>query len=122
MKVYCLFSLASPQQGDSNEYTQYTISQYVKENHPKLSKICNYGICFKGPKNEFETSVVNKPSVFEPLKVYCIFLFHDKVQFVTSTCISTCFITVPNKIGDDLAVIHYTSCQSPAPPVSQMDL
>ena len=25
MKVYCLFSLESPQRVDSNEYTQYTI-------------------------------------------------------------------------------------------------
>ena len=41
----------------SNEYTQYTISQYKKENHPKLSQICNYGICSKGPKNEFETAI-----------------------------------------------------------------
>ena len=37
MKVYCVFSLDSPQEailmstrGDSNEYTQYTISQYKK--------------------------------------------------------------------------------------------
>ena len=37
MKVYCVFSLESPQRGDSNEYTQYTISQYKKETHPKLS-------------------------------------------------------------------------------------
>ena len=66
-----MFSLESPQRGDSNEYTQYTISQYKKENHPKLSQICNYGICSKGPKKEFETAVVNKPSVFEPLKFYC---------------------------------------------------
>ena len=28
MKVYCMFSLESPQRGDSNKYTQYTISQY----------------------------------------------------------------------------------------------
>ena len=28
-----------------------------------------------GLKNEFETAVVNEPSVFEPLKFYCIFLF-----------------------------------------------
>ena len=67
-----MFSLESRHRGDSNEYTQYTISQYIKENHPKLSQICNYRICFKGPKNEFETSVVNEPSVFEPLKFYCI--------------------------------------------------
>ena len=26
MKVYCVFSLESPQRGDSNEYTQHTIS------------------------------------------------------------------------------------------------
>ena len=66
-----MFSLESPQRGDSNEYTQYTISQYKKENHPKLSQICNYGISFKGLKKELETAVVNKPSVFDPLKFYC---------------------------------------------------
>ena len=27
---------------------------------------------FKGLKNKFETAVVNEPSVFEPLKFYCI--------------------------------------------------
>ena len=74
MKVYCVFSLESPQRGDSNEYTQYTIFHYKKENIPKLSQICNYGICSKGLKNEFKTAVVNKPSVFELLKFYCTFL------------------------------------------------
>ena len=71
MKLYCVFSLESPQRGDSNEYTQYTISQYKEEIHPELSQICNYGICSKGPKYEFEPAVVNEPSVFEPLKFYC---------------------------------------------------
>ena len=52
-----------------------TISQYKKENHPQLSQICNYGICSKGPKKEFETAVVNEPSVFEPLKFYCTLFF-----------------------------------------------
>ena len=28
---------------------------------------------YKGPKNEFETAVVNEPSVFEPLKFYCVY-------------------------------------------------
>ena len=74
MKVYCLFLLESPQRGDSNEYTQYIISQYTKENHPKLFPICNYGICSKGPKNEFEPAVVNEPSVFEPSKFYYIYI------------------------------------------------
>ena len=27
---------------------------------------------FKGLKDKFETAVVNEPSVFEPLKFYCI--------------------------------------------------
>ena len=38
MKVYCLFSLESPDQGDSNEYTQYTIFNIKKTiilNYPK---------------------------------------------------------------------------------------
>ena len=71
MKVYCVYSLESPHRGDSNEYTQYTIFQYEKEKHPKLSQICSYGNFSKGLKNEFEIAVVNEPSVFEPLKFYC---------------------------------------------------
>ena len=67
-----MFSLELRQRGDSNEYTQYTISQYKKENYPKSSQICSYGICSKGLQKEFETAVVNEPSVFEPLKFYCI--------------------------------------------------
>ena len=38
MKVCCVFSLESPHQGDSNEYTQYTIFNIKKKiniNHPK---------------------------------------------------------------------------------------
>ena len=31
MKVYCVFSLESPHQGDSNEYTQYSIFNIKKE-------------------------------------------------------------------------------------------
>ena len=46
--------------------------QYKKKitrNYPKYNNVCIYGISFyKGPKNEFEISVVNEPSVFEPLK------------------------------------------------------
>ena len=53
LKVCCVFSLESPHRGDSNEYTQYTIFNKKKENHPKLSQICSYGIFSKGLKNEF---------------------------------------------------------------------
>ena len=67
-----MFSLESPHQGDSNEYTQYTIYNIKKENHSKLPKICSYGFCSNELKNEFETAVVNELSVFEPLKFYCM--------------------------------------------------
>ena len=39
MKVCCLFSLDSPQRGDSNEFTQYTIFNIKKKitlNYPNL--------------------------------------------------------------------------------------
>ena len=38
MRVCCVFSLESPQRGDSNEYTQYTIFSIKKKitlNYPK---------------------------------------------------------------------------------------
>ena len=37
-------------------------------NYPKSAAM---GFFSKGLKNEFETDVVNEPSVFEPLKFYC---------------------------------------------------
>ena len=71
MKVFCVFSLESPHRGDSNENAQYTICfKYKKDYHPKLVQICSFGIFSKGLKNEFETAVVNEPSVFELLNVY----------------------------------------------------
>ena len=75
MKVYCVFSLESPHHGDSNEYTQYTIFNIRKKTTLNyLSQICSYGIFFPWDKNKVETAVVNEPSVFEPLKVYCTLL------------------------------------------------
>ena len=71
MKVCCVFSLESPHRGDSNEYIQYSIFNIRKKiilNYPKSAAM---GFCSKGLKNEFETAVVNEPSVFEPLKFYC---------------------------------------------------
>ena len=56
MKVYCLFSLESPQQGDSNEYTQYTIFQYEKENHHYISQISSDEIYFQGTKERVRNS------------------------------------------------------------------
>ena len=48
-------------------------SNIKKENHPKLSQICSYGIFSKELKNEFQTARVNEPSVFESMKFYCIY-------------------------------------------------
>ena len=42
-----------------------------RENQPKLSQIYSYVVFSKGLKDEFDTAVVNDPSVFEPLKVFC---------------------------------------------------
>ena len=56
-------------------------SLYKKENHPKLSKIYIHGIFHQGLKNEFETAVLNEPSAFEPLKVYCMMLFYLRAIF-----------------------------------------
>ena len=71
-----MFSLETPPRGgDSNENTQYTIFNINKKNtilhYPESAAVAFF---FKGLKNEFETAVVNEPSVFEPLKFYCILL------------------------------------------------
>ena len=67
-----MFSLESPHLGDSNEYTQYTIFYIIKSITRNYPKSTNMRFCPKGIKKEFETAVVNEPSVFEPLKFYCI--------------------------------------------------
>ena len=59
-----MFSLESPHQGDSNEYTHHSIINIKKKitlNYPKYNNVCSYGIFSKGLKNEFETAVVNEP-------------------------------------------------------------
>ena len=57
--------------GDSNENTKHTIFNIKKNitlNYPKSAAIRFFS---KGLKSEFETAVVNEPSLFEPLKFYC---------------------------------------------------
>ena len=51
--------------------------QYEQEKYIKLSQICSYGLLSKGLKNEFETDVVNEPSVFKPVKFYCTYFQID---------------------------------------------
>ena len=67
-----MFTLESPHRGDSNEYTKYTIFNMNKNNTLNYPKSAAMGFFSKELKNEFETAVVNQPSVFEPLKFYCI--------------------------------------------------
>ena len=74
MKVCCVFSLESPHRGDANEYKQYTIFILNKKNTLNYPKSASIGFFSKGLKNEFEAAVVNEPSVFEPLKFYCIYI------------------------------------------------
>ena len=70
MKVYCVFSL---------EYTQYHF-QYEKKKNTLNSKSAAMRFFPKGLKNDFEPAVVNEPSVFEPLKFYCIILTHAVLE------------------------------------------
>ena len=60
LNVSCVYSLESPHRGNSNEYTQHTVTR-KKENLPKLSV---YRIWRKpcGLKNLFDSSMVNEPS------------------------------------------------------------
>ena len=83
MKVCCVFSLESPHRGDSNEYKQYTIFNVKKKVTLNYMKSAAMGFCSKGLKNEFETAVMNEPSVFEPSKFYCISFI--KEQFFSYT-------------------------------------
>ena len=72
MRVFCVFSLESHQRSDSrdsNEYTQYTISQYEKKITLRYPKSAAMGFS-KGLMNKFKTAMRNEPSVFKPLIVY----------------------------------------------------
>ena len=68
-----MFTLESPHRGDSNEYTQFTIFNMKKKNTLDYPKSAAMGSFSKGLKNEFERAMVNEPSVFAPLKFYCIY-------------------------------------------------
>ena len=51
----------------------------------------------KGLKNEFETAVVNELSVFEPLKVYCIWTDGSAKQIVQTCLTEWAFYGFPGK-------------------------
>ena len=66
IKICCVFSLESPHRGVSNEITQYTIFNIKKKITLNYLKSAAMGLFPRDSKNKFE------PSVFEPLKFYCI--------------------------------------------------
>ena len=83
MNVCCVNSIESPHRGDSNEYTQYIICNIKKKiilNDPKSAAM---GFFSKVLENEFETVVVNEPSVIQPLKLYCIWHFSTLLFILT---------------------------------------
>ena len=76
LNVCCVCSLESPHRGDSNEYTQHTFTRYKKKislNYPYI--VFGGNPC--GLKNVFDSSMVNEPSGFEPLKFYCILILQE---------------------------------------------
>ena len=86
--VCYVVSLESPHRGNSNEYTKHTIFNIEKKmtlNYPKSAAIRFFS---KGFKDEFETAVVDEPSVFEPLKftVYFSLLLHQ--LYISYFCFS----------------------------------
>ena len=71
INVCCVYSLESPHRGDSNECTQHTLARQKKKislNYPYI--VFGGNPC--GLKTEFNSSMVNVPSGFEPLKFYCV--------------------------------------------------
>ena len=62
-------------------------------NCPKSAAMAFFSM---GLKNKFETAVVNEPSVFEPLKFYCILSVNASVQLTaTVKSLSECTVLQP---------------------------
>ena len=69
-----MFSLELPRRDDSNQYTQHTSIHIRKKITQNYLKFAFMGCFSKGLKNEFETAMVNEPSVLKPLKFDCAIL------------------------------------------------
>ena len=63
-----MFTSESPHRGDSNEYTQQTIFNIKKKITLNFPKSTAMGSFPRNSKNEFETAMVNEPSLYEPSK------------------------------------------------------
>ena len=97
-----MFSLESPHRGDSNKIRNIPFSIYKRKislNYPKSAAV---GFFFKGLKDQFETAVVNEPSVFEPLKFYCILY----CQWICSTIKALEHVTISLNIFSFKIFVH----------------
>ena len=64
----------------------FQFNKKITLNYPKSAVMR----CFpKGLEREFETAVVNEPSVFESLKFYCIGTFPRDISTVINVNLST---------------------------------
>ena len=75
-KIYCNMNVHFDPQGcqtlllKESELLFLPLGSWTNNlNYPKSPAM---GFFSKGLENEFETAVVNEPSLFEPLKFYCI--------------------------------------------------
>ena len=102
IKVCCVYSLESPHRGDSNEYyTKYQFQYEKKKFNINCPKSAARDFFSKGLKSEFEIAMVNEPSGFEPLNVYCSFLTSFKMRkfhtyflvLLTSFTVSVCILS-----------------------------
>ena len=82
MKACCVFSIESPHRG-----AQHVIIDIISTlNYLTYFNVCSCGIFPCGLKNEFEKAVINEPSVFEPLKFFCIQPLLRKGSFLPVHC------------------------------------
>ena len=82
MKVYCVFSLESPQQSDSNEYTQYTISQYKKKIIPNYPKSATIGL-FQGTQERVRNKRGKRAISVRAIEVLLYLQFQEPHAVIT---------------------------------------
>ena len=106
-----MLSLESPHRGDSNENIKYTIFNKIKKITLIIPNLQLWDFS-QGLNNEFESAVVNEPSVFELLKFFCkcdltelivSFVKHLKLIFV----ISNTDISKDHFISKAIVLIHF---------------
>ena len=102
-----MFPLESPQRGDSNEYTQYIIFNIKQKVNLIIPNLHLRVVIFQGLKNEFEIAMVNEPSVFEPLKFYCISKRRDFCDFLPASQYDVALQASENRLLKELLFDWY---------------